>query len=656
MQRLIVARKKLSFDKNFRDVVNNNDFSDQKIANIIINSTLFKKLINNKKLSNSQIFDKLIEAKLGQIAKIILKELLSNNKIFNQIKVYNFNEVIKNIIQYIKINLDNNESDLYKEINLHIYNVFHKSNDKSIVKSIDNIADLKKYLHNKRNIELSDLLSDIIESAVFNFICYNEDETNAICEAIKASFIKRYPKGIISKDELNQFLQERVMSIKAFYFKYFQGNKLPIIKELIKDIYTHDNNVEIEYNDHLDNDLRIYMPSDLIHDIFIRSCKNVLNSKFYLDRIGVKKIIKKSGQYNDKYIQNLTIEKICENKNIEYTQQQFNNSVKNVSSNYQYYLGLNDSWQRFKKLPEYLFRSIVKYINNVKSINELMNVIKSKISADNLFKIRQSFINNMDGISDPAVKQIVTDILLSIFPKGNFTIYRNTNLMKSVANILYKNTQFKNCVFIGLEKSMSSLSNLITKLFIRADNTTKDKNKEYPNKKYLNKEYQNKKVKTNQKEEAKIVDKSQVNFKLKQNNNDNNLRNMSLQQIKNLPTLPSLNRKNDNVGDQENISLANYYQTKIIISSDGNIKYLPPNNNIQYINELTNKNLNYAIGTITDNGIVCIHKNNNMNINDIVNICKKDSQINKIYELNEQVNLAARIIRRAKLAKLIWKK
>ena len=45
-----------------------------------------------------------------------------------------------------------------------------------------------------------------------------------------------------------------------------------------------------------------------------------------------------------------------------------------------------------------------------------------------------------------------------------------------------------------------------------------------------------------------------------------------------------------------------------------------------------------------------------MNINDIINICKNDSQINKIYELNEQVNLAATITRRAKLAKLIWKK
>lgn len=444
MRRLIFARpKKLSFDKDFREIISSEEFSDFDIAQIIIKSNLFNKLINNKKLSNHQIFDKLILAKLGNIAKMILKKLLSSQELAKKIDIYNRNEVGKNIIQYIRNSLSNNESELYQEINVYIYNIFHKQEEQSKIISIDNIADLKEYLHNKRHIELSDLLRDIIESAIFNFICYTEDEVNVICETIKKSFIKYYPNGIISKNELSQFLRERTMSIEVFYFKHFQGNKLPIIKELIKDIYTYDEYVEIEYNNQLDKDLRLYMSHDLIYNTFINSCKNVLSSKFYLDRIGVKKLI------DDK------------------------------------------------------------------------NNIKEKLS----------------------VKEVKLD----------------------------------------------------------------------------------------------------------------NLRNMTLKQIKNLPTLSRLKNKTDNIGDQENISLSNFYQTKIIISSDGNIRQFSADSGIAYINELQNKQLNYAIGTIINN-IVCIYKKNNISINDIINICKNDPEIDKVYELNEQVNFAAKIIRRAKLAKLIWKK
>lgn len=638
MKRLIFARpKKLPFDKDFRDVITNEDFTDKKIVDIIINSPLFQKLINNKKLSSGEIFNKLIKAKLGSIAKSILRELLlSSDEILKKIQVYNLNEVGKNIIEYIRNNLNNNESNLYKEINLHIYNEFHKSDNKSNDKSddklddksddsktisIDNIDDLKDYLDEKRNTNLKKLLIDIVKKAPLFFICYTEDEIDKLCVPIKNNFLKHYPSGKISEVDLNKFLQDKVISIESLYFEKFANDELPIIKQLIEDLYAYDHNVKIEYNSDLDRDLRLYISTSslnqLIREKFLRNCKKILTSKFYLDRIGVKQIIKKP--IDSKKIQDLTIETICKNKNIKFTKTKLNQIIKSVSTNYKYYFGENDGQQRFAKLPLRLLESIAEHVKDVDSSDQLLDAIKSKMSADDLFEIRQSFIDRL-GISDPAVKHVVQSVLSYIFPNNNYEMYRNTKLMKSVANILYNNTQFKNCVFAGLEQTISNSTDLVKKLFLKS-----------------------KKEKSNNDSPVKRV-------------RLDNLRDMSFQQIRNLPTLPSLKNNNDNIGDQENILLANFYQTKIIISSDGNIKYLPPNNNMQYINELTNKHLNYAIGTITNNGIVCINQNNNMNINDIVNICKKDSQINKIYELNEQHNFAAKIIRRAKLATLLWRK
>ena len=498
MQRLIMKyaaydiSKLISDEEAFCNYINNH-------LSYISNED-FNKCISKKHEFITLAFLSLSNKAFDKLASAAARWLLKNdkpvyNKILNTYKIPAnnflkiFTQLKSDIISYIRRSVSNSKS-IYKGINSYINNMFHTTDDESTEKVISNITDLKEYVHDKRNIDFDDLLEDIIRKAPLNFICYTDEQIEAICHGINKSFVKHYPNGIISRDDLSQFLQERAMSIESFYFRYFNENDLPIIKELIRDIHEYDNNVKIDYNKRLDEDLRIYISkfSYLIHEIFINNSKEILDNESFLDQIGVKQII--------------------DNKSAEH----------NYSKN----------------------KQINKYINN----------------------------------------------------------------------------------------------------------TAKDKIKEYSSKE----------IKTNQKEEIKPVDKSQINFKSKQNNNGNSLRNMSFQQVKKLPTLPSLSRKNDNVGDKENISLAHYYQTKIIISSDGNIKYLPPNNNNQYINELANKNLNYAIGTITDNGIVCIHQNNNMNINDIINICKNDSQINKIYELNEQVNLAATITRRAKLAKLIWKK
>ena len=124
MQRLIVARsKKISFDKNIRDIIDAKELSDQQIAEIIIKSQLFNKLIRDKHLSSIDIFNKLISARLGNIVKIILKQILSSEAMSKKIKIYNLNEVGKNIIKYIKENLQDKDSDLYKEINIHLYNI-----------------------------------------------------------------------------------------------------------------------------------------------------------------------------------------------------------------------------------------------------------------------------------------------------------------------------------------------------------------------------------------------------------------------------------------------------------------------------------------------------------------------------------------------------
>ena len=435
MQRLILAKpKKLSFDKDFRDVISVEEFPDINIAQIIIKSDLFNKLINNKKLSNNDIFDKLNKARLGIIIRSILKELLSSKGLAKKIGIYNLNEVGKNIIQYIKNNLNNNDSDLYKEINLHIYNVFHtKEEEKNKTKIIKSLDDLIDYLEEYRKIKLGDLLIDIFDDATYYFVCYTEEQINKLCETIKSKFLHYYSDGTVYSLELKRFLIKQAKNIFKNYRSIF--NQQPWISELVEDLEANDDNIEIELNPDFIDDLQMYGPPITY---FVRGAEEIYNRKFYLDRIGVK-LIKDTKE---------------------------------------------------KELP---------------------------------------------------VKEVKLD----------------------------------------------------------------------------------------------------------------NLKNMTLKQMQQLPTLPSLNNKNDNIGDQENISLQNYYQTKIIISSDGNIKYLPPNNNMQYINELRDKNLNYAIGTITDNGIVCIHDKNNMNINDIVNICKKDSQIKKIYERNDVANFAAKIIRRAKL---IWQR
>ena len=133
-----------------------------------------------------------------------------------------------------------------------------------------------------------------------------------------------------------------------------------------------------------------------------------------------------------------------------------------------------------------------------------------------------------------------------------------------------------------------------------------------------------------------------------QNNKIKDLRKLTFQEMKNLPTLTQMYKINDNINDIHNISLLNYYSTKIVITIDS-VKFFPNTSDQIYINELKNNNTQYAIGTITHDGIVCIH-DCNMNIQDMINTCKNNSsQIKKVYILNEQYNLAAQITRKAKL-------
>lgn len=132
-------------------------------------------------------------------------------------------------------------------------------------------------------------------------------------------------------------------------------------------------------------------------------------------------------------------------------------------------------------------------------------------------------------------------------------------------------------------------------------------------------------------------------------NKEKDLNKLTMKDISKLPTLKSMERINDNINDTHNISLLNYYNSKIVISADGKIKYFVNTNDQTYINELKQNNINYAIGTMTSEGVVCIH-DYNMNINDIINIAKTDpTQIKKVYILDKQHNLAVQITRKAKL-------
>lgn len=462
MQRLIFARAiKKAFDKDIRDIISANDLSDTDIAQIIIESSTFKKLINNRQLTSSDIFDKLITAKLGNITKAILKRL--SNEIFEKIKVYNFNDIKKSIVKYIKDNLNNNESKLYKEINLHIYMVYHDTSDEDNtdenntdrVTFLTTIDEINDYLQDMKNVSIREELKNIIDNALYYFICYKETQVDIICEELNKKFIQFYPSGIVSASDLLQFLYKCVKDILTFYFKRFSGKNLPIIQKLIEDIERDSFTVKIKYSNKLDTDIRSLLDNKYISNIIIDNIQKIVDNKFYLKKIGVKEI-------------------------------------------------------------------------------------------------------------------------------------------KNTENINNKN---------------------------------------------------NKNINLNNKQYNKIKNKS------------NDISQMTIKQIGQLPNLTQLEKYNDSIGDSQNISLFNYYQSMVVISSDGNIKYFTNDGEkTAYINELQNKNINYAVGVNpinTTKVIICINMKNNMNINEIINICKQNPNIIKVYNLDKQTNFAAKITR---CAKLVWQR
>lgn len=154
-----------------------------------------------------------------------------------------------------------------------------------------------------------------------------------------------------------------------------------------------------------------------------------------------------------------------------------------------------------------------------------------------------------------------------------------------------------------------------------------------------------------------------ISLDVKEKNIDNKSRlsKYTIQEIKNLPQLSNMT-ENDNVGDDHNISLVNFFNgKKVVITEEGKIVFNSSTNSSDVtfttcINTLQKQQMGYICAVIVNN-IMCIYSEHNINnLDNVVNIIKNNPSINKIYKMEKHNNFAVNIIRKARLAKLLWKK
>ena len=133
------------------------------------------------------------------------------------------------------------------------------------------------------------------------------------------------------------------------------------------------------------------------------------------------------------------------------------------------------------------------------------------------------------------------------------------------------------------------------------------------------------------------------------------LSNLTFKEVQKLPKLTDMKDQNDSIDQNANILFSNVYDSNImlIVSSDNKIIERTVNSYKEDIAKLVKENLGYAVGPVTNNGIVCITNHQNIDLTQAARILKedKDRHINKVYVLDERVNFAANIIRKARLYK-----
>lgn len=133
------------------------------------------------------------------------------------------------------------------------------------------------------------------------------------------------------------------------------------------------------------------------------------------------------------------------------------------------------------------------------------------------------------------------------------------------------------------------------------------------------------------------------------------LSNLTFKEVQKLPKLTDMKDQNDSIDQNANILFSNVYDSNImlIVSSDNKIIERTVNSYKEDIAKLVKENLGYAVGPVTNNGIVCITDHQNIDLTQAARTLKedKDRHINKVYVLDEQANFAANIIRKAKLYK-----
>ena len=143
------------------------------------------------------------------------------------------------------------------------------------------------------------------------------------------------------------------------------------------------------------------------------------------------------------------------------------------------------------------------------------------------------------------------------------------------------------------------------------------------------------------------------------------LRGYSTQTMRTLPQLSQMNNKNDAINDNHDITLVNFNSgDHVVITNEGKIVYSSNGSYESKYNafgdctkDLQSNKIGYIVANIINN-IMCIYAERNItNLDNIIqNIKNNYTAINKIYRVNERANFVLNIVRKARLAKLLWKR
>lgn len=307
MKRLLVKKAEINI---FR-VIDNNILNQLSIKYIM----QLKKFSDYVKDKNVNVIQRILKLKLINLSKFVLKDLLSMDEIKDEIEKEDSKFLMESIIRYIKTDL-RNKGQIYTELTKYINE--QRNEEKSVnreepvdkeepkketKKELKTVDDVKQYLKQKKNFTLEQEIKDIVESATYPFITYDKEDTDYIGEKIKEKFLKEYPSGEITKDQLYYFLRKLIAPLFQIYLRM---PIIPIIKELYAGI-NDDKNVKCDNIPSLK--LQIVNQLNFIKQHFINSVMSLYNNnKHYLKQLDIKVVM--SPEQKKKQLNNLTFKEV----------------------------------------------------------------------------------------------------------------------------------------------------------------------------------------------------------------------------------------------------------------------------------------------------------------------------------------------------------